>query len=364
MKRREFLQQAHTYKGKMDVAGWYVSEKLDGFRMFWDGGLSRGQRVGDVPYAAKVIVKSGKDKPCLEEKATGLWSRYANPIFAPDWFIDQLPSCLMDGEVWAGRGNFKLVSKCVKKRVPVDSEWEEMQYKVYGSPTPSLMFMDGHCKNTNIDLTLNTSKIMDWIRTLPPSATQEWAACDGNFAHELAFLDDQIGTAPGALSIHKQIELPADQEEAKAELMRTHEAFVAKGAEGSVVRNPDEVWRPKRNGMVLKVKPYKDMEATVVGFTSGEETEKGSKLLGLIGALIVRMEDGGEFNLSGFTHDERTFYTESMSEHAEEHPGEVMPEDFAGSHFKVGDVVTFKYLEIPKGGLPREARYFRHREVV
>ena len=41
--RREFLQLADTYNpAKHKIAGYLVSEKLDGTRCFWDGGLSRG----------------------------------------------------------------------------------------------------------------------------------------------------------------------------------------------------------------------------------------------------------------------------------------------------------------------------------
>jgi hypothetical protein len=36
-----------------------------------------------------------------------------------------------------------------------------------------------------------------------------------------------------------------------------------------------------------------------------------------------------------------------------------MPEDFQGKHFKVGDVVTFKYRELSDDGIPKEARYWR-----
>ncbi len=43
MPRRELLQLAHTYKpDKHKIAGWYISEKLDGTRCFWDGGLTSG----------------------------------------------------------------------------------------------------------------------------------------------------------------------------------------------------------------------------------------------------------------------------------------------------------------------------------
>src|SRR4051812_13731200 len=50
--RREFLQLADTYDAeKHDIAGFYISEKLDGTRCFWDGGISRGEPTASVPWA-------------------------------------------------------------------------------------------------------------------------------------------------------------------------------------------------------------------------------------------------------------------------------------------------------------------------
>ena len=109
MPRREFLQLAHTYDAaKHKIAGWYVSEKLDGTRAFWDGGLSRGQPTKLIPWASVIDPKTKKPKDRVKPVATGLWSRYGNPIMAPDWFLDSLPPIFLDGELWTGRGSFQL----------------------------------------------------------------------------------------------------------------------------------------------------------------------------------------------------------------------------------------------------------------
>ena len=55
--RREFLHLAQTYKPNKppragyDFSGYFLSEKLDGQRCFWDGGITRGMRTVDVPWA-------------------------------------------------------------------------------------------------------------------------------------------------------------------------------------------------------------------------------------------------------------------------------------------------------------------------
>jgi DNA ligase-1 len=373
LERREFLQQAHKYhEVQPDVSGWYASEKLDGFRCFWDGGLSRGVKVGMVPYAAKVIVSSGKSKKWLDWPATGLWSRYGNPIWAPDSFLNQLPCCPLDGELWLGRGNFQKVAKCVKPEDGSHPDWENIKYMVFGSPNPHAVFRTGHVKQgKNVDMEIRQPEVLQFVgglKTNPDAAIDidDWQVIDGNFIHELAFLVDALSAIEGETpaELHKQVILSDDPELAVSQLDELNEKAVAGGGEGMVVRDPQQVWTPKRLRTVLKVKPCEDMEAEIVGFTSGEETDKGSKLLGKFGATIMRMENGLEFNLSGFRHEERVFADEQMEAYATDNPGVRMPDHFEGRHFKKGDTITFKYREFTEDGLPKEARYFRKREVV
>ena len=121
MARREFLQLAQTYKpGKSDIGGWFISEKLDGTRCLWDGGASRGLRTEDVPYASVIDPKTGNRKGKVKTFATGLWSRYGNPVVCPDWFLDSLPACPLDGELWAGAGGSSCAGRSVAatRRIP------------------------------------------------------------------------------------------------------------------------------------------------------------------------------------------------------------------------------------------------------
>lgn len=368
LSRREFLQQAKTDDGRQDISGWYASEKLDGFRCFYDGGISRGIPVGEVPYAAKVIVSSGKPKPYLDRPATGLWTRYGNPVWAPDFFLNQLPCCPLDGELWMGRGGFQQVAATCKRQTPDEEAWKDVQYKIFGSPNPHLVFQDGHVKSgKNVDMEIRQAEVLDWVASLQNDSRSlldinDWQVVDGNFIHEMAFLNDVLSTFPdGPASLHVQTILSDNLETARRQLDEMTDKVVSLGGEGMVVRNPNQVWKPKRIGFILKVKPIDDMEGEIVGFTSGEETDKGSKLLGKIGAIIVRMENGLEFNLSGFTHDEREFDDKVMAAYAEAHPGQPMPDHFQGKYFKLGEQITFKYREFTDDGYPKEARYFRKR---
>lgn len=364
IKRREYLQQAHKYTEDTDISGWYVSEKLDGVRAFWDGGLSRGQKVRDIPYAAKVIPASKEPKKHLDKEATGLWSRYGNPIWAPDFFLNQLPCCMLDGELWMDRGGFQKVTSCVRKEIP-GPEWEDVQYMVFGSPNPHCMFSTGHAKSgKNIDLVIDQNDVKQWVKTLNQEVVKDWQVVEGLFIHELGFLQAALESFPdGPAAIHRQTILSANLVMARQQLDEMMDYVVVLGGEGLVVRNPNEPWVPQRVKHILKVKPCYDDEATIVGFTSGEETDKGSKLLGLIGAVILDYK-GKEFKLSGFTDSEREFDSEPMRRHAEQNPGARMPEGCQGKHFKVGDQITFKYREFSDDGLPKEARFFRKRELV
>ena len=65
------------------VDGWFVTEKLDGIRAYWNG--------------------------------KQFWTRGGNVIAAPDWFTAGLPDGLaLDGEIWAGRGNLQTARLAVQ----------------------------------------------------------------------------------------------------------------------------------------------------------------------------------------------------------------------------------------------------------
>ena len=64
------------YRPGMDIAGWYMSEKLDGVRAYWNG--------------------------------RELLSRTGNRFAAPHWFTAGFPSFELDGELWIGRGRFSM----------------------------------------------------------------------------------------------------------------------------------------------------------------------------------------------------------------------------------------------------------------
>jgi len=139
------------------------------------------------------------------------------------------------------------------------------------------------------------------------------------------------------------------------------EKALSYGAEGIIVRDGQYEWTPKRVHHILKVKPCEDDEAIIVGFLTGEATNKGSKLLGKIGSILMDW-NGVQFKMAGLTDEEREFEVAEMTRWAKANPRTECPEDFQGAHFKIGEMLTFKYMELTDDGVPRSPRYYRKRE--
>jgi DNA ligase-1 len=361
--RREFLQLADTFNpAKHKIAGYLVSEKLDGTRCFWDGGLSRGLPTEQVPWASITDPKTGKRKSKLKPLATGLWSRYGNPIMAPDEFLNALPACPLDGELWAGRGNFQLCRSICAGDEP-DPRFHQITYAVYSAPAIPYVFGTGEIKNTNMVCNLNFEEVEKWIkpRLLPGYG---WVQVPATFNDELMFLREYLEVQNDRVFVHKQTRLPENEEEARAVVDEFLKKVLDQGGEGCVIRNPLASWTPKRHKGLLKFKPFEDAEGTITGFTGGRETTKGSRLLGKIGALIVEF-NGKRLELAGLTDAERDFGNGTMSDWAALHPGLDVPPDVGvnSKHFKKGQTVTFKYRELTDDGIPKEARYWRRRDV-
>jgi DNA ligase-1 len=361
--RRELLQLAEKLNpAKHKIGGFYMSTKLDGTRCFFDGGLSRGVPTVEVPWASINDPKTGKRKAKIKPVATGLWSRYGNPIMAPDWFLNTLPACFLDGELWAGNGNFQLCRSICGGDTP-DPRFDKIRYAVYSAPGFESLFQTGEIKNTNMTRQIDFDECLEWTKRRLEEFEGSFTFCAaGNFESELMWLNGMIESQSDTCYLLKQEKLPLDEGQANVRVAEFLDFVLEQGGEGVVLRDPEAAWQPKRHRGILKLKPFADAESIITGFTSGRETAKGSKLLGKIGALITNYK-GKRLELSGLTDEERTFASYADCRFAQYHPGEDMPPETQGKHFKVGQIVTFRYRELSDGGVPKDARYFRHRDV-
>jgi DNA ligase-1 len=322
MAKRENLMLAHVWNpAKHGVAGWMMSEKLDGMRCFWDGGISRGQPCRNVPYA-----NTEKDHRLVEEPiATGLWSRYFKVIHAPDWWIDRLPNVPLDGELYSG--NFQDVMSFVKKFNPIDGEWQQVQYRVFDKPSLRVVLGEHYdWVKDHDDTIMDFEQAYAWLMKHHPELTHEQIPLSFSTAEALEQIDEKLFE------------------------------ICDRGGEGLMLRKRSSIWTPQRSHELLKVKKFLDAEAEVIGYTSGRLTDRGSKLLGMIGALIVRFGKV-TFELSGMTEEEREF--EVGSDWAAENPGSVCPDHCQGRVIKIGDTIRFKYRELTRDGVPKEARVWR-----
>ena len=96
------LLLAETYSNTVDVQQYWVSEKLDGIRAYWDG---------------KQLI-----------------SRGGNIIAAPAWFTAGFGTQPLDGELWLGRNQFAQTLSIVSKQQPIDTEWQQLRYYIFELP--------------------------------------------------------------------------------------------------------------------------------------------------------------------------------------------------------------------------------------
>jgi DNA ligase-1 len=346
MAKQEFVQLAQTFDpAKHMIAGAFMSEKLDGERALWDGGISRGRLAAEVPYANTVKDHRLKTPPV----ATGLWSRTGKVIHAPDWFLDKLPNFPLDGELWMGRKNWQQLSSTVSQHDP-DERWHMVEYKIIDSPSWKALFTPRTIKVRN-DYSYDVNP-PTWAQTSGIGVRDHWT-----FELVQRFLSKRFPTE-GQVSLISQIELPFNHDKAVAEVARFSEQVLAEEGEGVVIRKRTGLWLPERSWDILKHKPWFDSEGTVRGYYAGKETDKGSKLLGKMGALEIEWQ-GAVFKISGFTDDERRFEKLAQTVWAEIHPGEYCEEWIINPTFPRGSEVTFKYRELSDDGVPKEARYLR-----
>jgi hypothetical protein len=274
----------------------------------------------------------------------------------------------LDGELWMGPGNYQRVTSCCRSLVP-PPEWEEVKYLVFDRPSLKKVFADGIIDNPNMKKTLVWADCLNFCRK--QSEIKQWSSLlwVNLFQTQLDFKDIQVNFDAmewtDRIRPLIQIKLPVSIEETEKLINTTLDAVIGAGGEGLILRRPFSEWAPERSHSLLKVKPDNDMEVTVVGYIWGEETDKGSKLLGLMGSAICRLDNGLEFCLSGFTEKERQMIDilgMDVSDVGAAYPGQKVIDKLFNPLFPRGSKITIKYRELTDRGIPKEARYLRKRE--
>lgn len=96
------LMLPNIYHPGIGLQDYWISEKYDGVRGYWDG--------------EKLLTRGGQR------------------IYAPAWFTAGWPTTPLDGELWAGRGRFSQAVSTVRQHTPVDAAWRDMRFMVFDLP--------------------------------------------------------------------------------------------------------------------------------------------------------------------------------------------------------------------------------------
>lgn len=356
--KREFLMLAHTFEPrKYHIPGWFMSEKLDGMRFFWDGGITRNMYTDQVPWA-------NVERDSKRHLATGLWSRYGKVIHAPSTWLDSLPKIPLDGELYLGRQKWQALTSIVRSHDAGSYLWGQVKAAIFDSPAFEAVFADG-VVDSKPHFTKTFTGIMPWAigRAAERGVTLAPDSAKFSFKGMIRWLEKELDGNPIAYA-HKQIELEHNTPAAMSQIDAFLNEVVEARGEGIILRKNTSIWMPQRSHEMLKYKPYEDAEATVTGYVWGRETPLGSKLMGLMGAMVLDF-GGVRFELSGFTDAERRmeFLGGGDSEEGYKYPGTPVSGAWTNPMFPIGSRITFKYRELSDTGVPKEGRFLR-KEVV
>lgn len=227
----------------------------------------------------------------------GLWDgqtlrfRSGRSVPAPAWFSARLPRQPLDGELWLGRRRFDELSGLVRTSTPDDAGWRQLRYMVF---------------------------------ELPGAA--------GTFAERVARIAALVQDTGWEQLVATPQTTVADRETLQRRLART----VAEGGEGLMLHLASAPCRSGRSDVLVKLKPQRDAEATVVAHHPGR-----GKYAGLLGALEVRTPEGRHFLIgTGLSDAQRR------------------------APPRIGSEVTYRYRDLTNTGLPRFASFMRVHDAL
>ena len=214
--------------------------------------------------------------------------RNGERIVAPAWFTQPLPALPLDGELWMARGRFDALSGLVRRQQPDEADWRQVRYMLFELPGADGDFSARLERLKAIERDAGA----DWIRVVPQCRVAD---------------RDQLDT------LFREV--------------------VGQGGEGLMLHRADAHWAPGRSEALLKMTPFEDAEATVVGYLPGR-----GRLRGKLGALDVIDAEGRRFRVgSGFTDAQRA------------------------SPPAVGALITYRFRERTPRGQPRFPVFVRER---
>lgn len=221
-----------------------------------------------------------------------LLTRGGAVVHAPAWFTAGWLGQPLDGELWAGRGKFSQAVSTVRQQMPEDGAWRGMRFMVFDLPGHPGTFAERNAALTSVIAEIN----QPWLQQV-----EQFSVTD------------------------------------RSELQTLLKRIVKQGGEGLMLHRGSSLYRAERNDDLLKLKPYEDAEARVVGYLPGK-----GKFVGMLGALRVETPERLRFNLGA-----------GLSDAERRNPP------------PVGSWVTYRYNGVnARTGIPRFARFLRVREEM
>ena len=201
------LMLAKVYRSGVSLPDYWVSEKYDGVRGYWDG--------------EKLLTRGGER------------------IAAPAWFTAAWPKTPMDGELWAGRGQFAKAVSTVRQQTPNDEAWHGLRFMVFDLPAEG-----------------------------------------GTFTERIALLNSQVSRI-NQTWVQAVANVKVANHQALARMLSD---TVKQGGEGLMLHRGASLYKAQRNDDLLKFKPFEDAEARVIAHIPGK-----GKYAGKTGALLVEI---------------------------------------------------------------------------
>ncbi len=207
-------------------------------------------------------------------------------IFAtPDWFTQGFPPNPLDGELWTERSQYENVSSIVRKHQP-HKGWRSVRLMVFDLPAHGGMFDERVQAMKQIVLQTKSPYL---------GVIEQWRVGNEN------------------------------------ELKQRLQSVIDRGGEGLMLHRNTARYASGRSHDLLKLKPFSDAEATVIGYRPGK-----GKYLGHVGSLKVQTDDGRQF-----------FIGTGLSDEERRHPP------------PLNSRITFRFQGRTKNGIPRFPVFLR-----
>ena len=170
-----------------------------------------------------------------------LISRGGKRFSSPEWFTKKFPAIPLDGELWMGRGRYEETSSIVRKQQPHEG-WKKVRLMVF-------------------DLPKHGGTFAERVVVMKRLATE----VDSPY---LKIIEQHTFSSQKSLRLQLQ-------------------AVLAQDGEGLILHRKTARYASGRSQDLLKLKPFHDAEATVIGYRPGK-----GKFTGQVGSLKVQTDEG------------------------------------------------------------------------